>query len=597
MDDIYKYIIAEEISYKTMPVPIVDGYEWHMHKHIQLSTLYKNSRLETGNTDDKPVKNIIRPILNVSYRSEGFDVKDIEPYVNSEKDYFKSFLVKKFHAKWAKKNDMDTFIDELVESYVDYGGALVKNVNGIRPEVVPFQRLAFCDQTDLLAGVICEKHMYTPDQLREMDDRWDKEKIDEAITMALAEKANSQVDGQKAKTPGKYIEVYELHGVMPTKWLEGEDNVEGMNTDEYTRQAQYITFYKSRDNQKHGITLFKIKETNPIYKAIIRDKIYGRALGFGGIEELFEAQVWTNYSMIQIKKMLDAAALMILQTADKSYGAKNKITDLAQGEILTHEPDAPLTQVTFQPQNMQQFESSVIQWENHARTTGSANDAQLGENPTAGTPFKLQELVVNQGQSIHEWRKGKIATFVTEIYRDWIIDYLVSDMNDGQKWLDELTLDEMNYIADAVAVNESNKRIKDIILQGGMVTPEMQNTFIQLIKDDFKKGGAKKFMEIFEGEMEDAPIDVNVNIAGKNKYLNLLTDKLTNIFREVIGNPNVLANPGMAKLFNQIVEYSGLDPVDFSGLEKNPIAPQGQGAMPPQASQMPQMPQAPQLTA
>lgn len=583
-NDIYEYIISEETAYNTIPVPIVDGYEWHMPKHIKLSTLYKNSRLETGNHDDKPVKNIIRPILNVAYRSEGFDVKDIEPYVDDEDDYFKSFLVKKFHTKWAKKNDIDTFIDELVESYVDYGGVLVKNVNNVRPEVVPLQRIAFCDQTDLLSGVICEKHMYTPDQLRDMGGKWDADKIDEAITMARAEKANSQVQGQKAKTPGKYIEVYELHGVMPTAWLTDAGESDGQDTHEYTRQAQYITFYKTSDGKKCGITLFKVKERDNIYKALLRDKIYGRALGFGGIEELFEAQVWTNYSMIQIKKMLDAAALMILQTADKSYGKNTKITDLSQGEVITHDDEKPLTQITFQPQNLQQFENSVIQWENHARTTGSANDAQLGQSPNAGTPFKLQELVVNQGQGIHEFRKGKIATFVTEIYRDWVIQYLLDDMNEGNKWLDELSLEEMNYVADQVATNESNKKIKEMVLNGVIVTPEMQDQLIQMLKESFKKAGSKKFMEIFKGEMQDSPIDVNVNIAGKGKNLSMLTDKLTNIFREIIANPNVLANPGMAKLFNQIVEYSGLDPVDFSGLETQPIqapqpamAPQGMG--------------------
>ncbi len=188
--NIYDYIIQEETAYQTVPVPIVDGYEWLMYKHIQLSTLYKNSKYENSG-DDVPFMNIIRPILNVAYRSEGFDVKDIQPFVDDEKNFYKSFLVSKFHDRWARKNSIDTFIDDLVESYVDYGGTLIKDVNNVRPEVVPLQSIAFCDQTDILKGVIAIKHMFSPDELLEM--KWDKEKIDEAIDMAKAEKDVQQL--------------------------------------------------------------------------------------------------------------------------------------------------------------------------------------------------------------------------------------------------------------------------------------------------------------------------------------------------------------------------------------------------------------------
>src|SRR5690606_14938177 len=120
------------------------------------------------NDGSRPFKNIIRPILNVAYRTEGFDVKDIVPFVNDLKNYYKSFLVKKFHPRWARENDIDTFIDDMVESYVDYGLALVKNVNDVRPEVVELQTIAFCDQTDILGGPLCILHAYQPDELADM---------------------------------------------------------------------------------------------------------------------------------------------------------------------------------------------------------------------------------------------------------------------------------------------------------------------------------------------------------------------------------------------------------------------------------------------
>ena len=51
---------------------------------------------------------------------EGFDVKDIIPFVDDVDLAYKSFLTKKYHRKWARKNEIDTFIDDVVESAIDW---------------------------------------------------------------------------------------------------------------------------------------------------------------------------------------------------------------------------------------------------------------------------------------------------------------------------------------------------------------------------------------------------------------------------------------------------------------------------------------------
>lgn len=586
-ETIFDYVIREESTYKTTKVPIVDGYEWNMYEHIQKTILYKNSKFTSGADDgSRPFKNIVRPILNVAYRSEGINVKDVEPFVDDAQYYYLSFLVRKFHGRWALNNDLDVFLNDLVESYCDFGGALVKNTNTKHPENVPMSRIAFCDQTDILSAPICEKYNYTPAEL--VAQKWDMDKIDEAITMFEAEKTINLAQGnKKAKTPGKYLAVYSVHGVLPTWWLEDKyennENYTDLDTSKaYTLQTQYITFYEDNKGVKHGICLFKTREKESRYKFKSRDKIYGRALGFGGVEELFEAQVWVNYSAIQIKEMLDIATLIILQTADPSYATKNKITDLEKGTILTHESGMPLSQVGLQPINIALFEKSLNDWEQHARTTGSANDPQLGIAPSDGTPFKLQDLVVQTGQGIHEYRQGQIATFVAELYRDWIFNYLVADMKKGNRWLEELSLDEMQALSDTIATNLANEKMHEFVIsENRMVSQAEYDTYKQSIIASFMKGGNKKFLELGKNELDEIPIEVQVNVAGKQKDLNKITDKLTNIFRQVIANPAVLQNPAIAKIFNQILEASGLSPVDFSGIETpvpEPVQPNVGGA-------------------
>lgn len=580
--NVYDFIKQEETAYQTLPVSVIDGYEWRMSDHIQKTVLYKNSQYSTGKNDEKPFKNIMLPLLRLQYRSEGFDVKDIELYVDSPKDYYKSFLIRKFHEKWARDNGIDTFIDDMVECYVDFGGVLVKDVNDVRPEVVPMQRLAFCDQTDILSGPICEKHNYSPDQLLDMADQgWGDESkgasatLEDVIALAEASKSVPMGGGQKkTQTPGKYIEVYELHGMFPVWWLKSyADGQEPTESDrKYSRQLHIIAFYKDQNARKQGVTLFRGKEKESIYKLKKRDAIYGRALGMGGAEELFEPQVWVNYDVIRIKGMLDAASKVIYQTTDQTYKSKNKTSDLDNGDILITEPNTSLVQVNTSPVNMPAFENSTAEWTASAQQLSAATDALLGESPAAGTPFKLQDLITQQGQGIHDYRKGQLATFLDEVYRDWILPYITREITKGQEFLADLDMDELQAIADSLITCKANKVIKEKILSGQVIYPDMIEEFKTRLREDFMKGGNRKFMEIFKDEMKDAPIVVKTNIAGKQKDLNKLTDKVVNVFRQIIANPAVLQIPGMAKTFNEILEYSGLSPIDFAGMTKQQIA-------------------------
>ena len=148
--DIFNFIRSEENNY-ILPVPLDDTWEFSLRNFIQQCFLYKNGRLLTGNDDFKPVDNIILPIRNLQDWAEDIDVKDVNIYANSKNKQGLSFIIEKYYQDiFIKENDLDTFIDEGKETKNDYGGMLVKNLNQVRPEVVPWQSIVFCDQTDIL---------------------------------------------------------------------------------------------------------------------------------------------------------------------------------------------------------------------------------------------------------------------------------------------------------------------------------------------------------------------------------------------------------------------------------------------------------------
>lgn len=581
MNNIFELITTEENKYQTVPHQVTDKWLWRMPEHIETTILYKNSQITTGDKDQKPIKNIVLPILTLQYTAEDFDVKNIELFVDNPDQYYKSFILRKYHDKWARENGIDTFIDEMIESYVDFGGVLVKDVNKAYPEVVKLPTIAFCDQGNLLGGTIGIKHSYSPSQLKEIGTAsgWgDPRKgatytLDEVIALCNETRETPINDNAPNKTTGKNIDVYEVHGTFEDNWLTDTD--EYVEEKSYSNQLWVVCFYNDdKEGKKKGIILFRGKEDESPFKLLLRDAIYNRALGRGGAEELFEAQVWTNWNEIIVKEMLEQASKVIYQTADTGFTTRNNVKDAENGSVFVHDDGKPLTQINSVPASINLFNNKINEWEQHAKQLGFANDALLGVSPTSGTPFALQELVTQTGRGPHDRRKGKLAEFVAEIYRDWVIPMMMKDLKKGKKFLTELSLDELQTLSEQVVECVVNRYVKDKLLDGKVVTKEEMEAMKAQYKDDFMKKGSNRFFEIFEKEFDEySKVDVKINVAGKQYNMQEKVQKLTNIFRQIFSNPQILQNPQMAQLFNEIIETSGLNPINFAGFSKTIPSP------------------------
>lgn len=574
--DIFEYITTECNNWEVARVPITKSKDWNMHEHIERCTAVAGGFFHRGKNDgNRPYDDIVTPVINVAMRSEGFDVKDIVPFVNDKKNYYKSFFIKKYHPQWARTNELDTFIDDLVETSVIYDLALIKNVNEARPEVVDLKTIAFCDQTDIMSGPICIRHEYTPAEMKEFEGKWDN--IDEAIVLSLPEKKVKIAGGKTVKTPGKYIEVFELRGNLPERWIDknGEDK--------YTPQMHLICYYEDKDGNQQGLKLYKgpDKPLSDNFKALKIDRIrsQGRACGRSIVETLFESQVWSNYNGIKIKELLDSAINVLV--TDSEELKTQKLTELENNQLLHQEKGASTQRLDGTLQNMQSFVQNKDKHLEDARVMGAASDPQLGKNPASGTPFALQRLIVEQGQGLHEYRQGKIASFVSDVlYRDWILDYIVKEMNSGKEFSSELSLDEMTEVSETIAEKQAMEELRElpeVKLAGEYARgyEEKKQELIDKHRKAFMKGGSRKFFELIKDDLKDLSVEVFINIKNKNKDMVMLADKLTNIIREIMANPQAFSQtPGVGKVFNELLEASGLSPIDFTQITKPVQQPQ-----------------------
>lgn len=574
-DSIFGYIRVQEAAYK-LPIRLNNSWDWSMNDHIETTELYNNSQLKTGKDDYKPVKNITRPILNLQHRTEDIELKDVQIYVDSANKQHLSFLVKKYHDDvFVQENDLDTFFDELNVSRIDFGGGLSKKLSKGR-EVVPLQSIVFCDQTDILSGPIGIKHFYSPDQLLDMADKgWGN--TDNGATISLEglielsrEEKQEDKDETITKTPGRYIEIYEVHGNLPKRFADSSDT-----SGKYETRLFIVAFYqKKNSDEKQGVIIYTAKENKSPFKMIKRDPVYGRALGFGGAEELFEAQVWVNYDMIRMQNMLDAAAVTLLKSTDPAISAKHPsgLKRLKNMEVIDLAVGTDLSQVDTFPRNYQLFFSHLGMLENHAKDMGASQDPIQGKEPISGTPFASLQAQIQQGMGLHDYRRGQFAKHIEEIYRDDYIPEIQKRITQGTKFISELSLDELQWVEERMVDNEVWKTLKEKVLTGQVIQVGEKEALKETLRADFKKRGNKQFLEILKGEFKDSPLAVKVVVKGKSKDLAAKTEKLVNVFRQVIANPAVLQIPAIGKIFNDILESSGLNPADFSSITKEQIA-------------------------
>ena len=588
--DIFSYITQEETSYRSREINIGENWSWNMSTHLSTSFHMKWGKYLNGSNDlrtKEPYDNIILPILEFRYAAEDRDVKDIIFETEDPEKQHLSFLIKKYWDDvFTVENNLDDFLDEAKEEEIDYGGTLVKKGMGAVPEVLNLQTIAFCDQTDILGGPIAFKFNFSPEALkRKAKMGWGDTNngadvtINDLIFLATTEKdpSDNNTAGNQNKVTGKSIEVYVVRGSLPSAYLKGHD------MDTLVNQVQVVGFYWDEKNLKHGVTLYKSKETDSVLKFHAPKKVFGRALGWGGVEALFDPQIWANFAEIHKNNFLKSASKSVIYTDDPAYANRNKIKDLENDEVtvIDRESRYGLRRIEPPVANIQLFGQRVQELEAHAQKLAGATDPLLGRQPPAGTPFRLQERVVFEGKKPHERTAGKFDKFIEDIVKDWIMPHMVREITKGKKFLSTLSSDEMEYVMRKVPRNRAVKRQWEDVLSGRI--PEELAVYEEEEKQNLLQNGNQQTLEILKDEFKDVKFKVKVRVAQKQKDLEQFADKLTKILQQYWALPPEIKNdPTSQHIMNQLLEASGLSPAGLGGLTtpQTPQAPQIEAPLP-----------------
>jgi hypothetical protein len=529
-------------DYKSKTIQIVEGYNFSHEQTIKLIELYYNSQYETGSEDQygnpKPFYNIVKYRVNVAVRSTDIDTKDMNIVSDDPVHQNKTWLFQKKIDKWMKDSNFAYFLNQMGSTRTKYGGVMVKKVESkdtLSIEVCDWRNIITdpCDYNEYTPIIEC--HYMNKAELWAKRDVWDN--VEEVLDLF--------------KQKDDDIEIYEISGMLPNSIFNEEDNGYSM---------RHI-FYYHKVNE--GIILFDEDIDSINYKYLPYDKVVGRMLGVGIVEDGFEAQRWTNDLILRQKAIIDIASKIIFKTNDDQLG-NNVLVELDNGDVIKIGDGKDFTQINNVPSSLPVLTTAMQQWDQQLERTTSTFSAITGESMPSGTPYRLGAILNQEATSLFDYRREEAGIFLNEIFTDWVFPFLEKQSTSAHTMVADFTVDELKKIDEAYATEEANKIAIKAIDNDTVFTGEEYDNAYNFALESIASTKTRRFLDVPQGFFKGMAGKVTLVITNENKNKSVQLESLSNILAQIAKNPTILQNPQTAGLFNRIIELSGVGMTGFT---------------------------------
>lgn len=556
-------------NYNTGSLEIMNGLYFSQSQMIRTIEFYSSSKYLLGQLDElgkeKPFYNIVNGICDVENAAVALNTADLQVTADEPEDFDKSFLITKELHNWMKEVSFERTLNELRDTRTRYGGVLAKkcmdtdedeNKKILTIEVPEWKNL-ITDVLNIEDGVIIEKHYMSPAELARKKGIWDD--VPEAIKLATKMRYDRNLPNQIGTS--KRVPIFEVRGEFPKMYFKEAEG--SATTDDDLYDYSYQLYIIAGEQNGKQILLYKEDNTERVYKYLARKKKAGRALGIGVVEEGEQSQIWTNDAMQKWQRAFEYSSKVIGQSASRKLKGRNMLTEVDNGTILEHDDAKPITAVPLTPAGgFAQFELLTQQWFSQYEKASSAYAMQRGEVTTKN--FRLQSMALGQSGLVFGDLQTEMGVFVTEIFYDWILPYLSSQLNKAHILAYEFSPDELKTIDKSYSIHTANQQVMDRILSPAFT---LQDTPV-ITGDDYDKAQQEalqaiqqtkthRFMDIPKNYYKDLEPKLTFRTSADQKNKAAMLESLTNIMTIVAHNPAVLQDPVLSQVFMRIVELSG----------------------------------------
>jgi len=572
--DIFKELQKNVDGWEQSTIQIADGLQFNHYQTIRRIEFYNNSRYLQGQNNrdsrgkQKPFYNISNYRVNIATRATDIDTKDIQITADEPQFAPVSFILQKEVYNWMKDTNFAKVLNDMGFTRAKYGGVLIKKCDYEDEEEGEVMEIEVVDWRNVITDpvnvteTVIEKHFMNAQELAEKEGVWSD--IKEVIDIA------------RKSTDGK-VEIYEIHGNFPESYApEGGD--------EYTYLHQCFYVLKNGKNKK--ILYHYFEEENP-YKYIAWEKVPGRGLGRGIMEDGFEAQMWTNDAIIREKEAMELGSKLIFKSTDPNV-QNNVLTEMDNGSVIKISNGTDFTQANTITNALPEFQNLVDKWNSQLERTTSTFDAISGETMPSNTPYRTTAILNQEATSMFDYRREEMGIFLTEVFTDWVMPYLMKKFNKGHILRAEFTAEELEAIDTSYANSKVNEEVMKIIDSGKPVYAEDYAMLVSAERELLRKGKQHRFLDIPKGFYKGLNAKVTVVTTGEQRNKAVILETLNNLLLTIAKAPQVLQDPKLSQIFGRILEVSGsgISPVSLGlGQGQDPMAQLPAGAVPPDAPQ------------
>lgn len=448
---------------------------FNQRERINTTFAYLNSKHLSGDKDhlgrEKPFKQIIIPVRNVTYRSTDIDRKNISIGAETNKDVIAALLASVNFQQWMKKENFGQYLNDWGLELSNHNAAISKFVTKgkeLIPRVMNWDKM-IVDPIDFYANPQIEKIDFTPADLKKQEG-YDKEAVDNLLDNLTTRKT---AEGMDKDDNSNYITVYEVHGEFPLSFL--TDNEE--DDDTYVQQMHVVCFQlkEGTRDEYEEYTLYRGREKQSPYEIDYLIKQDGVTYPGGVVQELEQSQWMVNHYEKLLKDKLDGQK-DIYQTEDQSFTGRNATTDVENNDILTYEVGKPLTKINNEV-NIAPLQSAGSAWMTVANLIGGISEAMI-TTPKAGTAWRSLQAQLQEAHSLFELMRQNKGLGLIKNLRKYVIPFWEKTLNNRDEIMGILEDHQIKQIDSKYVPSEVNRRLnkkkKDAILSGQIYDPAME---------------------------------------------------------------------------------------------------------------------------
>ena len=337
----------------------------------------------------------------------------------------------------------------------------------------------------------------------------------------------------------------------------------------FDRFGMHKDFGKNNYNivTEGGVVLHseEYESVEDIYRKLDWDRITGRGIGRGVVEDLLENQISRNRIEEFKNTGLDWTSKIIFQTRDDTF-ARNLLTEVDNGEVLNVQDN--LTVVNNSEKNLPAYNEFTGQLDKNTRERTFAFPEVSGERPPAGTPLGTTKAQLGQAGSYYDQRREELGIFLGGIIRDWVIPEFKKERSVEHKlMLGEFSEDEIVRIKGVIENARVNKKIFEFTKKNKRL-PDAQTR--ELIKASIKEQLRKeKDMTIPARYYDKEVVSNTVDVLITNEQLDVAAE-LTTLQTTVTllsQNPAILDDPRTKKAVYRMLSLAGKNPLEFESGE------------------------------